>query len=451
MESGNKQQREGVGGVVPVAKGELKPVVLAGLFFFCVLFGTMLLRPAREAMGVERGMGELRYLFIWTAVVSLVVALLFGGLVSRMDRRRFIPIGFRVVMACLVVFAVSRAFLGDDVKAYAGRVFYVWFSVFNLFLTSVFWAYMADIWRVDQAKRLYPVIGVGGTLGAIAGASLPWTLGEKMSNGPVWLMVMAIVMFEIAVWVMLALDRVMSSRPGDDGVVRRPHAVGGNMVSGLSYVLTSPYLIGVSIYIGLVAVSSTFIYFAGAEMVVDMEDELSGRLHLFAQLDVYKQVATLFFQLFVTSRLIKWIGIGGTLCVLPVLTVAGFGAVWVMGRGSEAWVWGTFAIFQGLHSACRYAFIRPARETLFSVLSEGEKYKAKTVLDMFVYRGGDVAGAAAQGGLVKLGVAAMGPLILVTAPMAGVWVVLAIALGVIQKRKADSPVGKKQQELAAGT
>ncbi len=445
------QQREGVGGVVPVAKGELKPVVLAGLFFFCVLFGTMLLRPAREAMGVERGMGELRYLFIWTAVVSLVVALLFGGLVSRMDRRRFIPIGFRVVMACLVVFAVSRAFLGDDVKAYAGRVFYVWFSVFNLFLTSVFWAYMADIWRVDQAKRLYPVIGVGGTLGAIAGASLPWTLGEKMSNGPVWLMVMAIVMFEIAVWVMLALDRVMSSRPGDDGAVRRPHAVGGNMVSGLSYVLTSPYLIGVSIYIGLVAVSSTFIYFAGAEMVVDMEDELSGRLHLFAQLDVYKQVATLFFQLFVTSRLIKWIGIGGTLCVLPALTVAGFGAVWVMGRGSEAWVWGTFAIFQGLHSACRYAFIRPARETLFSVLSEGEKYKAKTVLDMFVYRGGDVAGAAAQGGLVKLGVAAMGPLILVTAPMAGVWVVLAIALGVIQKRKADSPVGKKQQELAAGT
>ena len=146
-----------------------------------------------------------------------------------------------------------------------------------------------------------------------------------------------------------------------------------------------------------------------------------------------------------------------------VLTVAGFGAVWAAGHESadvflrmipgygtawgvgnwaETFVWGTFAVFQGLHSACRYAFIRPARETLFSVLTEDEKYKAKTVLDMFVYRGGDVAGAAAQGGLVKLGIVTMGPLILVTAPMAGVWVVLAITLGVIQKRKADSSVEK---------
>ena len=175
---GNTGRRRWPVPTVDVARGEWKPVLLSGGFFFCVLFAIMMLRPVREAMGVERGMDSMRSLFYWTAGVSLVVALLFGGLVSRVDRRRFIPIGFRVVMLCLVVFAVARGVMGDDVKRYAGAAFYVWFSVFNMFVTSVFWAYMADIWRLDQAKRLYPVIGVGGTFGAFLGPMLAGKFGK---------------------------------------------------------------------------------------------------------------------------------------------------------------------------------------------------------------------------------------------------------------------------------
>lgn len=421
---------------VDVARGEWKPVLLSGGFFFCVLFAIMMLRPVREAMGVERGMDSMRSLFYWTAGVSLVVALLFGGLVSRVDRRRFIPIGFRVVMLCLVVFAVARGVLGEDVKHHAGAAFYVWFSVFNMFVTSVFWAYMADIWRLDQAKRLYPVIGVGGTLGAFLGASVPWQLGDAIGvHAPIWLMLIAIGVFECAVRCMLAIDRLPME---GEKVHRRAHAVGGSMIDGLKMVARSPYLLCVALNAAFIAISATLVYFAGARLVVDKSEEMGERLALFAELDLAKQLATLVLQIFVTSKLLRTIGVGGTLCVLPVLTVAGFIAVQMTEGESELVIWSTFAVFQGLHSATRYAVMRPARETLFSVLSEGEKYKAKTVVDMFVYRAGDVAGARVEQMLVGAAGVTVGSMVMLTAPMAGVWVILGLSLGVMQRKRAGS-------------
>lgn len=422
--------------VVDVARGEWKPVLLSGGFFFCVLFAIMMLRPVREAMGVERGMDSMRELFYWTAGVSLAVALLFGGLVSKVDRRRFIPIGFRVVMLCLVVFAVARGVMGDDVKRYAGAAFYVWFSVFNMFVTSVFWAYMADIWRLDQAKRLYPVIGVGGTLGAFLGASVPWQLGDAIGPyAPIWLMLIAIVVFECAVRCMLAIDRMPMAGVR---VAHRAHAIGGTMLDGLVMVARSPYLLCVALNAAFIAISATLVYFAGARLVVDKSEEMGERLALFAELDLAKQLATLVLQLFVTAKLLRWIGVGGTLCVLPVLTVTGFAVVSMTRGESELVIWATFAVFQGLHSATRYAVMRPARETLFSVLSEGEKYKAKTVVDMFVYRAGDVAGARIEQVLVGAAGVTVGSMVMLTAPMAGVWVILAFGLGAMQRKRAHS-------------
>lgn len=421
---------------VPVEGGEWAATLLSGGFFFCVLFANMMLRPVREAMGVERGMDELRELFYWTAGVSLVVALLFGGLVSRTDRRGFIPIGFRAVMVCLVGFAVARGVMGDDVKRHAGAVFYVWYSVFNMFVTSVFWAYMADIWRLEQAKRLYPVIGVGGTLGAFLGASVPWQLGEALgAHAAVWLMLFAIVVFELGVRCMLALDRMSV---GDRVGGRLPHALGGSMLDGLAMVARSPYLLGISLNAAFIAISATLVYFAGVKLVIDKSAEMAGRIALFAELDLAKQLATLVLQVFVTGHLMRFVGVGGTLCVLPLLTVAGFGAVALAGRGSETLVWVVFATFQGLHSAVRYGVMRPARETLFSVVGEGEKYKAKSVVDTFVYRAGDVAGARIEAGLLASAGVTVGSMVMLTAPMAGVWVILALTLGVMQRRRVSA-------------
>ncbi|MFI4871908.1 MAG: hypothetical protein ACIARQ_08865, partial [Phycisphaerales bacterium JB061] len=148
--------------------------------------------------------------------------------------------------------------------------------------------------------------------------------------------------------------------------------------------------------------------------------------------------ATLVLQIFVTSKLLRTIGVGGTLCVLPILTVAGFAVVQMTEGESELVIWSVFAVFQGLHSATRYAVMRPARETLFSVLSEGEKYKAKTVVDMFVYRAGDVAGARIEQMLVGAAGVTLGSMVMLTAPMAGIWVILALGLGVMQRKRAGS-------------
>ncbi len=429
---------------LPVHAGERRAALLSGGFFFCVLFGLSMLRPVREAMGVERGMDSMRILFFWTAGISLLVALSFGGLVSKMDRRRFIPIGFRAVMLCLVCFMVARGVMGDGVKSHAGATFYVWLSVFNMFVTSVFWAYMADIWKLEQAKRLYPVIGVGGTLGAFTGASVPWQLGEAFgAHAPIWLMLIAVVVFELAVRFMLAIDRLPMQ---GEKVERQPHAVGGSMLDGLAMVARSPYMLGIALNAAFIAVSATLVYFAGARLVVDKSEEMGQRLVLFAELDLVKQFATLVLQLFVTARLLRWIGVGGTLCVLPVLTALGFLVVSLTEGGSEAMVWGTFAVFQGLHSATRYAVMRPSRETLFSVLTVGEKYKAKSVVDLAVYRTGDVVGAGVES-VVGLTLASM---VMLTAPMAGVWVILALTLGGMQRRRASAGTNPSLERVDKG-
>lgn len=461
-------QRTPIGRLLAVRGGEWAPLLLSGAFFFLVLFGYFLLRPVREAMGVERSMRDLRWLFGVTCVVSLGVALTFGGVVSRMDRRRFIALAYRGVIACLLVFATLRFGLGDGVQLWAGYVFYVWLSVVNLFMTSVFWAFMADVWRLEQGKRLYAGIGVGGTLGALAASwltsgSAVWAgelvlrgvggafepgmlkaavamLGEvdRVLTTPWVLMVAAAGMFECAVRVMRVLDG-RSSHAGDDDVVRHERrAVGGSWVEGARAVARSPYLLGVGGYLVLMAVSSTLIYFAQAKIVSGAEDELESRIPLFGQLDMWTQVATLVVQVFVTGRLLRLAGVGVTLSVLPVVTVLGFGALAVAGSrpGVEAWqVFAVFAVFNALHRATRYAVARPARETLFSVVPEAEKYKAKPIVDVFLYRGGDVAGTGVEVALSAAGLAIAGAAF-AAAPMGVLWVLLSVWLAKSQRVRA---------------
>ncbi len=428
--------------------GELTPLALSAAFFFCVLFGYSMLRPVREAMGVEGGMSELRVLFIFTAVFSLVVAMAFGTLVHRLDRRRFIPIGFRAVMLCLIVFAALRLGFGDEVKAATGRVFYVWLSVVNLFLTSIFWAFMADSWSLEQGKRLFPAIGVGGTLGAIAGSSVPSMLSTHI--GAPGLMLCAVVLFECAVRLMRWLDREQLSRgqmPAEPTGTTSVDQIG--LIDGLAFIVRSPYLLGIVLYIGLIAVSSTFVYFTGAELVVRAETELVERVALFGQLDWLAQVFTLLVQLFITGRVIRLVGIGGTLGVLPAITVAGFGTLWIVSglENVEPWqLFAVFALFQALHRAGRYAVARPARETLFSVLSRDEKYKAKVVVDMFAYRGGDVVGAQLYAAL-----ASIAALALATVPLVAVWGTLGVVLALGQTRLHRRIARSETDPAHAGT
>ncbi len=432
-------------------RGELPLGGRAALFYFCVLGGYFFLRPVRDAMGVSRGMDELRWLFVVTSISSLVIVLLFGGVVSKLDRRKFIPIGYLFVIVCLFAFSALLIFdagaggglIGTDaetaVSRRVGYTFYVWLSVINLFVNSLFWAYMVDVFNVDQGKRMFAFIGIGGTLGAIVGG---WSTNviSGMTESvylPAGLMLIGAALFGAAIMVMLSLDKSATrseystlSAMGSRDTTDKPggEQIGGSFWDGAAAVATSPYLLGIGAYVVLLAISNTMIYFTQANVILDNTDTFSQRVGSFAQFDMLAQIATLITQMFITTHLIRRLGVGWTLSILPVVTVAGFAvlAVWP--------IYGVMAIFQALQRATRYAVARPARETLFSVVPPTDKYKAKPVVDVFLYRAGDVTGAGIDGALSTLGLA-LGWVAAATVPLAAIWVVLSVGLGKAQTRR----------------
>lgn len=455
--------------ILNMKKEEQPLAVMSAVYFFCILCGYFFLRPVRDAMGVARGMDELRWLFVWTALVSLVVVLAFGGVVSRTNRRRFIPIGYLFVIGCLIVFsgmliadgAAGGGLIGTDtetpVARYVGYVFYVWLSTINLFVNSVFWAFMVDIFDVRQGKRMFAFIGIGGTLGAIAGGWATNVISGMTDSVylPAGLMLIGAAFFGLAIVVMLSLDRLVfgsqRSQLTADGVaiegrqragdrdVAGEGGIGGAFWEGAQAVVRSPYLLGIGAYIALMAISNTLIYFTQANIILDDRDTFSELVAGFAQLDVFAQVATLFVQIFVTTQVIKRIGVGWTLVILPVVTMLGFAVL-------SAWAtFGVMAVFQAVHRATRYAISRPARETLFSVVSPSEKYKAKPFVDVFLYRGGDLAGAGVDSMFAAMGLT-LAAVAAATVPVAGVWAVLCVALGRAQQAKdTGSPVSEPPQ------
>jgi AAA family ATP:ADP antiporter len=250
-------------------------------------------------------------------------------------------------------------------------------------------------------------------------------------------------LFAAAIAVMLTLDRVAvrseyshltsdSTKPAAQPGER----IGGSFWDGATAVATSPYLLGIATFIVFLAISNTLIYFTQANIILDSTDTFSQRVGSFAQFDALAQGATLFTQIFITTRVIKRLGVGWTLAILPLVTVAGFAvlAIWPL--------YGVMALFQALHRATRYAMSRPARETLFSVVPPADKYKAKPLIDVFLYRGGDVAGAGIQGALSALGTMTL--MAAATVPFAAIWCVLSVALGRAQRRRDPAVQGLSQ-------
>ena len=444
--------------IINMKRGEFALAAMSALFFFVILCGYFFLRPVREAMGVARGMDELRWLFAINCFVSLGAVLAFGGVVARTNRRRFIPVAYLFVIVCLIGFA---ALLIQDVRTGGGLIgtdtqtalsrgvgysFYIWLTVINLFTTSVFWAFMVDIFDVDQGKRMFAFIGIGGTLGAIAG-SWATNLISSLTESPylpAGLMLIGAAFFAMAIAVMLGLERmavrsdasameaVGSGTAGDgadDGEGKGgADVIGGNFWDGARAVVTSPYLLGVGMWVVFMAVSNTLIYFTQANIILGDSDTFSQLLGNFALFDNLAQIATLITQIFITTHVIRKLGVGWTLAILPLVTMAGFAvlAVWP--------VYGVMLIFQAVHRATRYAISRPSRETLFSVVTPSEKYKAKPVVDVFLYRGGDLAGAGIDGLFALLGLTLVW-LAVSTGPLGAMWIALSIGLGRAQARK----------------
>lgn len=443
--------------------GEVPLAATAALFHFFVLCGYYFLRPVREAMGVSRGMGDLRWLFFVTCIASLVIVLLFGGVVSRLDRRRFIPIGYLFVIVCLGLFAAllvadalgGGGLIGTDAETRmavgVGYTFYVWLSVVNLFITALFWAFMVDIFNVDQGKRIFAFIGIGGTLGAIVGGWAANTISGTTDSAflPAGLMLSGAALFGAAIVTMLILDRMAVASDHSRLTAHQPTAdqpsdnqIGGTFWEGAVAIARSPYLLGIGGFIVLMAVSNTLVYFAQANVIFVNTDTFSQRVGSFAAFDIAAQTATLLTQIFITTHLIRRFGVGWTLSILPLVTLAGFAvlAIWPL--------YGVMMIFAALHRATRYAVARPARETLFSVVSPAEKYKAKPLIDVFLYRGGDIAGVGLDSALRLLGFGLVG-VAAAAVPLAAGWTTLCLWLGRAQQRREEAGEGVDEPHRAA--
>ena len=418
---------------VDVEAGEVRATLLGFCWFFCLLGGYYLLRPLRDALGLAGGAQELQWLFSGTFVAMLMLVPLFGALVARLPPRRFVPLAYRFFTASIVVFGVLIA--RDVQSVWVGRVFFVWISVFNLFVVSIFWSVLADRFSNAQGRRLFGFIAAGGTAGTFAGPALAATLVSTV--GPVALTLGAALLLEAALRCFhglhprapgsAALDAGRGAGEGEgEGDAARP--LGGGVFAGLGLIVRSPYLLGLCGYLLLHTAASTFLYFEQGRIVADAFADTASRTRFFALVDLGVSTSTLLLQVFVTGRLMKRLGLGTALLLLPVASALAFVAV--------AWspVVLVLAGAQALRRACDYAIARPAREVLFTVVSREAKYKAKNAIETVVYRGGDAASGWLSSGLGALGIGFAG-LAAIAIPLSAAWALLSLWLAREQERR----------------
>jgi AAA family ATP:ADP antiporter len=375
-------------------------------------------------MGVAGGVRNLQWLFTATFVVMLAAVPLYGALVARLPRRRFIPLVYHFFAANLAVFWLLLAL--DVERLIVARVFFVWISVFVLFAVSVFWSFMADLYSAEQSKRLYGFIAAGGSAGALAGPAL--TIGLVQWIGATNLLILAALLLEIAVFCAARLE--VKNSPSKTEALAAP--VGGGAIDGIMMVLRSPYIAGITLWVSLLSVAATFLYFEQAAIVAAASDDPAVRTRLFATVDLAVGLLTLALQFFATGKLIARFGVGAALALLPLVFAAGFALL------AASPVLAVVIAFQALQRTANFAISNPAREALFTVLARDEKYKAKNVIDIVAVRGADAAGGWAFTGLRSLGME-IRSIPLVAIGLAAACFALAVALGRAHERRARSP------------
>ncbi|KFE53282.1 NTP/NDP exchange transporter [Pseudomonas syringae] len=410
---------------VKVEPAEKAALLLGFAFHFCVLASYYLVRPLRDALGLEGGADKLQWLFTATFVAMLVMVPLFGALVSRLPPRRFVPLVYRLIALSMLVFGVLIANHAAPVAV--GRVFFVWISIYNLFIVSIFWSVLVDRFSSEQGRRLFGFIAAGGTLGTFIGPMLAATMATRL--GPIALTFAAAVLLEAAVQCYRAL--LSRTQSQDRAVSRDEQRMGGGMLAGVTLITRSPYLFGLVLFMLLHTSAATLLYFEQGRIVAGSYADVGSRTQFFATVDLIVSALTLIFQLALTAPLIRLVGIGGALVALPLATVAAFMAM------ALAPVPTTVALAQGLRRAVEFAIVRPGREVLWTVVSREEKYKAKNVIETVVYRGGDAASGWLSVGLTALG-AGFGLLAMVIVPFAGLWAWLCFWLAKRQAQRATT-------------
>ena len=409
---------------VRLLPGERSALLLGFAFHFSVLASYYLVRPLRDALGLEGGADQLQWLFTATFVVMLLMVPWFGALVSRLPAVRFVPLIYRLIALSMLAFGVLIA--NHVAPVQVGRVFFVWISIYNLFIVSIFWSVLVDRFSSEQGRRLFGFIAAGGTLGTFIGPLLAATMATRL--GPVALTLAAAVLLEVAVRCFRAL--LARTQSQSSGHLLDQQRMGGGMLAGVTLILRSRYLLGLVLFMLLHTSVATLLYFEQGRIVEGSYANVASRTQFFALVDLTVSALTLVFQLLLTAPLIRLIGVGGALAALPLATIVAFTAM------ALAPVPTTVILVQGLRRAVEFAIVRPAREVLWTVVSREEKYKAKNVIETLVYRGGDAASGWLSFGLTAMG-AGFGLVALLIVPFVGLWAWLCGWLAARQAEQAE--------------
>lgn len=371
---------------------ELRPVAWAFCYFFFLLCGYYLLRPVRDEMAIQGGVQHLPWMMTGTFLTLLAATPLFGWLSARLSRYTLLLTVYCFFILHLVAFYVLMA--ERIAPEWVARVFFVWLSVFNLFVVAVFWSFMADLFTSEQGARLFGFIAAGGSAGALAGPALAGSLPSLIGIPPLMLLA------GFCLLGCLACIHQLDRGAGD-----RPHAhepqedspLGGGIWAGVRLTFASPYLLGICGYLFCLTMTATFLYMEQTRVVASLLSDPAERTQLFARIDLAVSVLTLVVQVFGTNRLISRFGLAAGLLAMPIISLVGFAGL----GSSQALV--LLLAFSVARRVGEYAVSKPTREVLFTVVPREEKYKAKNFIDTAVSRGGDASTGWMVSGIKALG------------------------------------------------
>lgn len=419
--------------LVNVQSHELSGLLAAFATLFCMFSSYTTLRPIRETMGLTSGVENLPYLFWGTFVVMLAVQPVYGWLTSRLPRTSFLPWVYLFFVANILGFWLWFGLHEDH--TWIARVYFVWVSVFNLFVVAVFWSLMADVFTREQAGRMFGFIAAGASTGGLLGPFIAGRLAVPL--GTINLLLVSAGLLALSLVFMRRVIRWHATTGTEHGDARAQNeALGGNALAAFRQVVRSPYLLGIALFVFLLTWVSTFLYLEQQAQVAVRFASRDERTRFFSDVDFWVQACSLAAQLFLFGRLFRWIGFRALIVSVPLLMSAGY-AVYALAP--------TFAVVVGVMIARRvgeYAITRPCRDALYTTVPREEKYKAKSLIDTLVYRGGDATSASLHKALASgLGWSASG-IGWTGAAIAAVWALVAFGLGstqALRRAPADRP------------
>lgn len=410
-----------------VRDNEFRIVAWSMIYFFCLLSGYFLLRPLRDEMGIRNGAANMQWLFTATFLTMLLVVPLFGYLTQRFRLRPFLVYTYVFFIGNLLIF--YALFRWKQELSFLPLVYFVWLSVFNLFVISLFWSFMADIYSKEASERLFGIIALGGSIGAIVGPLITLKTVDKI--GATGLLLLAAILLSVALFAMRKIIVLKSSTFTENGTFNEsPIAIQRTWFEGILTVANSRFLIHISLFVFLYTFVSTILYFEQAAILENTMQDTHPRITYFSHVNLATNILAIIGQFALTNRAIRLLGLARVFTMVPIFLIFGF---LVLAWRSDLYL---LAIVLIVHRAANYTLLRPGREMLFTVTTRTVRYRAKNFMDTAVYRGGDALTAWFFASLSSLG--AEGSLIiLISLPVLWFWSRTGYAMGRLYNTKRD--------------